>query len=292
MNTDSVAQTSGHGQTPRHISERPGTVGIFDSGIGGLSVWREIHKELPAQPLLYLADRGNHPYGSKPLLEVRELAERITRFLLAHGAQIIVVACNTASAAALYHLRAVFPEVPIIGMEPALKPAAEHTRSGRIGVLATAGTLSGEPYAGVMERFARGVKVFEQACPGLAEMIEHNRPTAEIRQKLEEWLRPMRDAEVDQLALACTHYPLILNLISEVAGAGIQVIDPSPAIARQVRRKLAECEKLQSAALPPAMCHSDRGGELTFWTTGNTTSLQEAVLLHTGLSAPICSAVL
>lgn len=256
-------------------------IGIFDSGVGGLSVLREIRRELPAHELLYLADRGNHPYGSRPLEQVRELSERIARFLMGQGAQILVVACNTASAAALYDLRERFPGLPVVGMEPALKPAAEHTRSGKIGVLATAGTLRGQPYAGVVERFAQGVEIFEQSCPGLAEMVEHDHPAAQIRAKLEEWLKPMRGAGVDQLALACTHYPLVIELIREVAGEGMTVIDPAPAIARQTRRRLAACGLL---------CDNPAAGGVRFYATGDLTGLQEALLRHTGLRAEVSPA--
>lgn len=233
-------------------ADTPAPIGIFDSGIGGFSVLREIRAQLPGHPVLYYADRGNHPYGTRPLPEVRDICTRITAFLLSHGARVVVIACNTASAAALYHLRESFPGTDFVGMEPALKPAVEASRSRHVGVLATAGTLRGQPYAGVVERFARDVTIHEQACSGLAELIEHDAPTGDILPLLEAWLRPMRTTGVDQLALACTHYPLIIDLIREVAGPDIRVIDPSAAIARQTRRVLALrgllCDNLPDAA--------------------------------------------
>lgn len=232
-------------------ADTPAPIGIFDSGIGGFSVLREIRAQLPGHPVLYYADRGNHPYGIRPLPEVREICTRITAFLLSHGARVVVIACNTASAAALYHLRESFPETDFVGMEPALKPAVEASRSRHVGILATAGTLRGQPYAGVVERFAGNVNIHEQACSGLAELIEHEAPREKIIPLLEAWLQPMRAAGVDQLALACTHYPLIIDLIREVAGTGIRVIDPSPAIARQTQRVLATrgllCDNSQDA---------------------------------------------
>ena len=134
----------------------PSPIGIFDSGVGGLSVLRAVRRQMPAQPVIFLADQAHVPYGPRPMEEVRNFSEAITRFLLEQGAGIIVVACNTASAAALYHLRGLFPHVPFVGMEPAVKPAAETTRSGVVGVLATPATFQGALYASVVERFAGG----------------------------------------------------------------------------------------------------------------------------------------
>lgn len=148
-------------------------IGIFDLGIGGLTVLRAIHQLMPDEPLLYLADQAHVPYGPRSLGEVRQFSEAITRYLLDQGARIIVVACNTASAAALKYLRQTFPEVPFVGMEPAVKPAAEHTRSGVVGVLATPATFQGELYASVVERFGQGVHLLQHTCPGLVQQIEN-----------------------------------------------------------------------------------------------------------------------
>ena len=215
-------------------------VGIFDSGIGGISVYRQIRKLLPDESLIYLADQHHVPYGSKNLEFVYDLAYRITEFLLAKECKIIVIACNTACAAALYKLRDVFPEVLFVGMEPAIKPAAQRSKNNVVGVLATEGTLKGVPYADVLRRFARGVQVYEQACSGLAEAIEEERDYAEIKKMLARWINPLREKKVDQLALACTHYPLVLDLIKDVAGTSIEVIDPAEAIARRVKNLLVE----------------------------------------------------
>ncbi|PJH74707.1 MAG: glutamate racemase, partial [Anaerolineae bacterium CG_4_9_14_0_8_um_filter_58_9] len=147
-------------------------LGIFDSGVGGLSVLRAIRQELPHENVLYFADQGHVPYGPRPLEEVRAFSEEITRFLLSLGAKLIVVACNTASAAALHHLRQTFPDIPFVGMEPAVKPAAEHTQTGVVGVLATPATFQGALYASVVERFANGVTLLQDTCPGLVAQIE------------------------------------------------------------------------------------------------------------------------
>jgi glutamate racemase len=173
------------------------------------------------------------------LEQVQEFAKEITRYLLGEGAKLVVVACNTASAAALQHLRKVFPGVPFVGMEPAIKPAAELTRTGRVGVLATPATFQGALYASVVERFANGVTVLQDTCPGLVMEIEAGRlDTSEVRAILEEALKPMLDKGIDTVVLGCTHYPFVIPLVEEIAGPGVRVIDPAPAIARQVGRLL------------------------------------------------------
>ncbi len=214
-------------------------IGIFDSGVGGLSVLRAIRAQLPKENLLYFADQNHVPYGSRSLEEVCTFSEEITHFLLAQGAKIIVVACNTASAAALRHLRKTFPYIPFVGMEPALKPAAEQSNSGIVGVLATPATFQGALYASVVERFASGVTVLQNTCTGLVEEIERGALDAEsTRGILNEALRPMLGRGLDTLVLGCTHYPFVIPLIEEIAGPTIRVIDPAPAVARQVEYRL------------------------------------------------------
>ena len=216
-----------------------GSIGVFDSGVGGLSVLRAIRLALPQESILYLADQAHVPYGPRPLEQVQDFAEGITRFLLEQGAKLVVVACNAASAAALQHLRSVFPGVAFVGMEPAVKPAAEHTRTGRVGVLATPATFQGALYASVIERFANGVTVLQNTCPGLVMEIEAGRQdTPHVRAILEEALYPMLAQGIDTVVLGCTHYPFVIPLIEEIAGPGVRVIDPAPAIARQVGRLL------------------------------------------------------
>lgn len=214
-------------------------IGIFDSGVGGLSVLRAIRGLMPAENLVYVADQAHVPYGPRPMAEIQSFSVAITRFLLAHQAKMIIVACNTASAAALHHLRAVFPEVPFVGMEPAVKPAAEQTHSGVVGVLATPATFQGALYASVVERFANGVTVLQDTCPGLVGQIERGDLSGpETRRILEQALRPMLAAGADTVVMGCTHYPFVIPLIEEIGGGQLRVIDPAPAVARQAKRML------------------------------------------------------
>jgi glutamate racemase len=223
-------------------------IGIFDSGVGGLSILRSIAALLPHEDLLYIADHAHVPYGDRQLPEVRGFAEGVTRFFRSRGAKLVVVACNTASAAALHPLRARFPELSFVGMEPAVKPAAEQTARGVVGVIATEATFQGELYASVVARFAAGVEVHARPCPGLVELIETGRIDGPA---VEACLRPaladLSEAGIDRLALACTHYPYVRTAIERILGDGVTVIDPAEAIARQVRRVL-QAEGLLAAS--------------------------------------------
>ena len=251
-------------------SDNPVRIGIFDSGVGGLSVLRAIRSELPTQSLLYLADQAHVPYGPRSLEEVREFSREITRFLIQQGAQIIVVACNTASAAALHDLRATFPEIPFVGMEPAVKPAAEHTQTGRVGVLATPATFQGQLYASVVERFAHGVEIYQDTCPGLVEQIEAgalNSPAT--RAILETALQPMLARGIDTGVLGCTHYPFVIPLIQDIVGKDVRVIDPAPAIARQVRRVMEQRYNLPEDAPTLSLSQATR-----LWTTGSSAKMR------------------
>jgi glutamate racemase len=204
-------------------------------------VAREIMALLPAQPIIYLAAQAHAPYGQRPLAEIRALAEGIARFLLAEGAGVIVVACNTASAAALHGLREQFPAVPFVGMEPAVKPAVERTRSGHVGVIATAATFQGELFASLLDRYAGRVVIHTQVCPELVPLVEAGElDTLRARGAVAQYLAPLLTAGIDQLVLGCTHYPFLRPLIEEMAGAGVAVIDPAPAVARQTGRVLAQ----------------------------------------------------
>jgi glutamate racemase len=226
--------------TPMAQENKPSDpIGVFDSGVGGLSVLREMRRELPHEHIIFFGDQAHVPYGSKSLLEVRQLSENATRALLGRGAKLIVVACNTASAAALHYLRETFPGTPFVGMEPAVKPAAEHTRTGKVGVLATPATFQGELYASVVERFAQGVTLYQDTCPGLVAQIEAGHLKGKrTREILENALKPMLAEGIDTVVLGCTHYPFVIPLIQQIVGPEVQVIDPAPAVARQVRRVL------------------------------------------------------
>jgi glutamate racemase len=217
------------------------TIGIFDSGVGGLSVLREIRNQVPDSPIIYFGDQFHVPYGQRELDEVYSLSRVITQFLLNLGAGIIVVACNTASAAALYPLREEFQGIPFVGMEPAVKPAAEKTHSGKVGVLATPATFQSKLYNSVVERFAKNVKIYQNTCSGLVQEIEKgNFSGIETRNILENALYPMLENEIDSIVLGCTHYPFVIPLIKEIVGPDVTVIDPAPAVAKQTMRILSK----------------------------------------------------
>lgn len=235
-------------------------IGVFDSGVGGLSILRAIRQRLPSQPVLYLGDQAHVPYGLRTLEEVRAFSEQITRFLLSQGARLIVVACNTASAAALHELRRQFPEVPFVGMEPAVKPAAEQTLTGVVGVIATPATFQGQLYASVVERFANGVTILQDTCPGLVSAIENGQLDApETRTILERALNPMLERRIDTVVLGCTHFPFVIPLIQQIVGPQVRVIDPAPAVARQVERLLDNRAWLPTGEQP---------GSVRYFTTG------------------------
>lgn len=225
-------------------------IGVFDSGIGGLSVANAIYKLLPAEQLIYFADTARVPYGPRSSQEIRSFSEEISRFLLAQPCKMIVVACNTATSAALEYLRQQWPDIPFVGMEPAVKPAAEATKTQKVGVLATAATIKSDRYVQLMQRYTKGVEVFENPCVGLVPQIEAGHlNTADTEALLRRIVIPMLDEGVDTLVLGCTHYPFIQPLLKKIAGENIQIIDPSPAVARQVKRRL---EQLNLQASPQA----------------------------------------
>ena len=213
-------------------------IGIFDSGVGGLSVFREIRALIPESAYVYYADSAFCPYGERTPLEIQGRARAITDILLGKGADIIVVACNTATAAAIQTLRSEYG-VPFVGMEPAVKPAALGTRSGVIGVLATAGTLKGSKYLHTKGNFENDVRIIEHVGSGFVELVEKgilDGPEAE--NTVERSLAPLLAAGADTVVLGCTHYPFLLPVMEKVAarlapGADIRFIDPAPAVARQ-----------------------------------------------------------
>ena len=216
-------------------------IGIFDSGLGGLSILREIASLMPRERLFYFADNLHIPYGPRPLDEVRRYATSIAGRLIQLPAKMIVVACNTASAAALKHLRKVYPDTPFVGMEPAVKPAAAGSRTKRVGVLATQATFQGELFESVVERFAGDVEIVRQPCPGLAEFIENHQPDHPVLGSLlDRFVTPLVEKGVDTIVLACTHYPLVKDAIRKIAGPDVTIVDPSPAIARRTEQVLRE----------------------------------------------------
>jgi glutamate racemase len=216
-------------------------IGVFDSGVGGLSILSEIRSQLPDESVIYVADQRWAPYGERSLDEVRARSIQVAGQLIDAGAKIVVVACNSASAAALQDLREVYPATAFIGMEPAVKPAALESRSGVVGVIATAATFQGELFASVVDRHANGSRILAAAAPGLAQMVEDGEERGEAaRALLSELLVPMVEEGMDTLVLGCTHYPFAVMTIRDVIGPDVRVVDPSPAIARQVGRVLSE----------------------------------------------------
>ena len=248
-------------------------IGLFDSGVGGLSVLRELLEWLPKESFIYVGDQKNVPYGKKTLAEIRAFSVAITEYLIGRGVKCIVIPCNTASGAALNYLRNRYPKMLFVGMEPAVKPASEITNTGKVGVLATAGTFKSERYCSLVERFAQGVEVFENPCDGLVESIESGQTeSVETKELLQTIIAPMLSAGVDCLVLGCTHYPFVEHLITEVVPERFPVINPAGAVARQTKRILEKANLLLK-----------RGqGHTEYLTTGDAACFKEQIskLLH------------
>ena len=254
-------------------------IGIFDSGVGGLSVLRAVREQMPNESIIYFGDQGHVPYGSRSMEQIQNFSEAITNFLLKKNAKIIVVACNTASAAALKYLRAQFPTVQFVGMEPAVKPAAEHTHTGKVGVLATPATFQGALYASVVERFASAVELIQSTCPGLVQEIEMgNLDGLKTRRILEDALLPMLEKNIDTVVLGCTHYPFVIPLIQQIVGENVRVIDPAPSVARQAGR-LLEAGRIRN--------QSESKGSVMLFTSGDPESLKSMLPMLLGESGEV-----
>ncbi len=253
-------------------------VGVFDSGVGGLSVLGEIQRLLPNETLLYVADSGHVPYGEKTPEFIRQRSAAITDFLIEQGAKALVVACNTATAAGINELREKYPQLPIIGMEPAVKPAAAATRSGVVGVLATTGTLQSAKFAALLDRFASDVRVITRPCPGLVELIEAGELHSEVtRELLSGYVEPLLAEGCDTLILGCTHYPFIKPLLLELVPPSVTLIDTGMAVARQLQRLLSERDLL-----------ADEPGSATrLWSSGNISNLIQVLPLLLGREASV-----
>ena len=246
-------------------------IGIFDSGIGGLSVFREIRKLLPEQSYIYYSDSAHCPYGEKSKEYIIDRARAITRRLMGMGAEIVVVACNTATAAAISTLRKEFP-IKFIGMEPAIKPAAALTKTGVVGVLATAGTLKAEKYLDTREKWAQSITVVEHIGEGFVELVEKGQTLgAEAEAVVQNSLVPLLEAGADTIVLGCTHYPFLADTIKKVAAAhgadgnSFHLIDPAPAVARHLL-EVMEAEGIQTVSPEgfsiELLCSGDRKGLL------------------------------
>jgi glutamate racemase len=243
-------------------------IGIFDSGVGGISVLKHIHALLPAEHLLYYADSLHAPYGSKTPEFICERAFAITDFLITQNAKALVVACNTATAAAVDKLRAHYT-LPIIGMEPAVKPAAAASQNGVIGVLATVGTLKSAQFAALLEHYGQHVRVVTQACPGLVECIERGELKAPTtRQLVAGYVTPLLDAGVDTIVLGCTHYPFVRDLIAEIAGPKVALIDTGAAVARQLMHRLEDTGMLAAGS---------GKGDVKFWTNSPAPNAEQVI---------------
>ncbi|MDV6168969.1 glutamate racemase [Flavobacterium sp. DG1-102-2] len=221
-------------------------IGLFDSGIGGTSIWKEIHALLPNEDTIYLADSKNAPYGQKTKEEIVELSFKNTEYLLEQNAKMIVVACNTATTNAIKEMRAKY-DVPFIGIEPALKPAAIHTKTKTIGILATKGTLTSELFYKTVANL-KDITVVEQVGFNLVKLIEEGKlESDEIRELLKEYLQPMIEANIDHLVLGCSHYPYLVPQIKEILPKDVKIIDSGEAVARQTKLVLNENKLLNTA---------------------------------------------
>lgn len=216
-------------------------IGIFDSGVGGLTVANAISLLLPDETIFYIGDTARIPYGNKSKGDIEKFSLEMTEFLLNKQCKAIVIACNTASAYALESVRNTYPDIPVIAMEPAVKPAIEHSKTRAIGVLATLGTLKSDRYSDLKNKFGKGIQILENPCLGLVDNIEAGKwNDLETCLLLETILKPMVDAQVDHIVLGCTHYPIVIPLIANIMGDSVQLVNPAPAIAKQVYRQLAE----------------------------------------------------
>jgi glutamate racemase len=240
-------------------------IGVFDSGVGGLSVLEEIQQLLPHESLLYVADCGHIPYGEKTPAFIRERSRRVAAFFREQGAKAFVIACNTATVAAVADLRMDYPDWPLVGMEPAVKPAAAATRSGVVGVLATTGTLQSAKFAALLDRFATDVRVVTQPCPGLVELIETgDLSSPALRQLLQGYVDPLLSAGCDTIILGCTHYPFLKPMLAQMLPPSVILIDTGAAVARQLKRLLGERNLLADRKPAPAQ----------FWTSGDLSHLR------------------
>jgi glutamate racemase len=243
---------------------RPPVVGVFDSGVGGLSVLKALHAQLPSHELLYVADSAHAPYGERTDGYISERTHRVASHLLAEGAQLLVIACNTATAVAAASLRARWPQVPIVAVEPGIKPAVALTRNGHIGVMATPATLRSDKFKHLLTAHGTGIAVHLQPCPGLAGQIERgllDEPA--LLGLIDQFSAPLKAAGVDTVVLGCTHYPFVHDQIQRAFGDGVILVDTADAVARQAARRLGEVSALTTSR------------KVSLQTTGDVSNLAE-----------------
>lgn len=251
-------------------------IGVFDSGVGGISVLKHIHTLLPNEDLIYVADSKFAPYGNKTQEFIQERALWIADFLIARGAKALVVACNTATAAAVDLLRQTY-YLPIIAMEPAVKPAAAASKTGVIGVLATSGTLKSAQFAALLEHYGQQVEVVTQACHGLVECVERGELDSQATQDLlASYVQPLMHAGADAIVLGCTHYPFLKPLIEKLVGNRSVLIDTGAAVAKELKRRSEEAGLLNG---------SDQLGNVSFWSNSRDPNAKEIMMRLWGKQA-------
>ncbi len=250
-----------------------GAIGIFDSGVGGLSVLHHIRQALPNERLIYVADSGHVPYGDKPASYIEQRSLSLTHFLIDQGADAIVIACNTATAVAAATLRRRF-DIPIVAMEPAVKPAVSATKSGVISVLATVGTLESARFAALLERYSGEVEIVTQGCPGLVEQVEQGDLTStQTRELIVRYTAPLLACGADTLILGCTHYPFLISLIAQVVGPEIVLVDTGAAVARQLHRRI----QTELPVRPPGTI-----ADVQFWSSGDAAQASRIISILWG----------
>ncbi|MDI1310029.1 MAG: glutamate racemase [Methylotenera sp.] len=271
------AQTIKSNETPvDKYAEKP--IAVFDSGVGGISVLKHIHTLLPNEQLLYVADSKYAPYGNKTAAEIQARCFEIAEFLIAKNAKALVVACNTATAAAIDAMRARY-SLPIIGMEPAVKPAAAATKNGIIGVLATTGTLKSAQFAALLESYGRNVKVVTQACVGLVECVERGElDTDNTNALVQQYCAPLLAEGADTIVLGCTHYPFIKPLIEQAVGNNVAIVDTGAAVAKYLQKKLAAQDLLTTV---------EAEANVAFWTNSQADNSAQVIEALWGAKAEV-----
>jgi len=258
--------------------DKHAAIGVFDSGLGGISVLHAIRRLLPSESLIYIADSAHVPYGEKTPEFIVQRSIAISEFLLAQSVKAIVVACNTATAAAVGELRQRWPDVLFVGMEPAVKPAVQASQTGKIGVLATTGTLRSARFAALLERFASDVEVITQPCPGLVELIEAGELDSAVTQALlSSYVEPLLEAGCDTLILGCTHYPLLKPLLQRMVPEYVQLIDTGDAVARRLHSELSKHNLLADVQQP-----TER-----FFCSGNVLKTEQTLALLWSTPEPV-----
>lgn len=240
-------------------------IGIFDSGLGGLSVWSELQHLLPNEEYVYFGDSIFCPYGEKKQMDIKDRTSKIVSELMKSSCKLIVIACNTATAAAIEHLREHY-DIPFVGMEPAIKPAAIATKTGKVGILATEGTFNGELFKNTTEKYAKNIETISQPGYGLVELVEIGQQySMDAKYLLHQYVSPMLEANVDHIVLGCTHYPFFMKLLSELIPKNVEIINPAPAIAQRTMQLLKEKDLLNQAS---------KTGVTQFSTSGNPKNME------------------